>query len=50
MDEADALATAAFLPALLLTIVFRIWAGYELWRGEHSRHEPAERGDKNAHL
>jgi uncharacterized protein DUF4386 len=30
----DAFASAAFLPALLFTIVFRIWAGYELWKGK----------------
>jgi hypothetical protein len=30
----DGLAGAAFLPALLLTIVFRVWSGVELWRGE----------------
>lgn len=29
-----ALARAAFLPALLLAIVFRIWAGYALWKSE----------------
>ena len=27
-----ALASAAFLPALLLTITFRLWSGYVLWR------------------
>ena len=30
----DTLATAAFVPTLLLTLVFRIWAGYELWKGD----------------
>jgi hypothetical protein len=28
----DALAAAAFMPALLLTLVFRVWAGCELWK------------------
>ena len=30
----DPLASAAFQPALLLSIVFRLWAGYALWRGD----------------
>ena len=28
----DALAATSFLPALLLTITFRLWSGYVLWR------------------
>lgn len=38
----DALASAAFLPALLFSIVFRVWAGYELWKGE-TQPAPARR-------
>lgn len=29
----DRLAGAAYLPALSMTIAFRLWGGYELWRG-----------------
>ena len=29
-----ALAAATYLPGLLLTIVFRVWAEYERWKGE----------------
>jgi hypothetical protein len=39
----DPLATTAFMPALLLTIAFRIWAGYELWRGEITFEQTAAR-------
>ena len=30
------LAAAAYFPSLMLAIVFRIWAGVELWRGERT--------------
>ena len=40
-------ATANFVPTLLFTTVFRIWAGYELWITEaRSLHRPAERGEE----
>lgn len=37
----DALAQAAFMPALILTIGFRLWSGIVLWRGagHAARHE-----------
>ena len=31
----DALARASCLPALLIAIVFRTWAGHTLWKSEH---------------
>ncbi len=37
----DALATAALMPALVLTIVFRAWAGYELLTSEATGRRPA---------